>query len=75
MNPDQISQLNLAKDQILTFLNWLEDNESSEDLRSAEFKKLAWDLHVRSLDWVNGSDVQSLQFANEAIEESMQKRL
>lgn len=75
MEPDQISQLYLVKDQIITFLNWLEDTESSEHLQLMEFKKLAWDIHVRSLDWVNNTDAECLHAACEAIEESMQKHL
>lgn len=76
MEPDQISQLYLVKDQIITFLNWLEDSEkSSEHLQLMEFKKLAWDIHVRSLDWVNNTEAQYLHAACEAIEESMATHL
>lgn len=72
MEPDQISQLYLVKDQIITFLNWLEDTEkSSQVLQAAEFTKLAWDIHVRSLDWVNDSKVRYLTDASESIQESM----
>jgi len=74
MQDDQLVQLRLMRDNITTFIEWVDRNDESTNLTSLEFQSLAWGIHCRTLDWVNGG-TNGLDGANEAIQQSMENHL
>jgi len=66
MEENQLAQLRLIRDNIANFIEWVDLNDKDRELTSLEFQSLAWGIHCRTLDWVNGG-TNGLKGANEAI--------